>query len=143
MPGRAKAVSNGASLIAEVKKIAEKLDLELHEQVEVGRRLWGARRKIDIVMIEKINRKSIGIECKFQGTPGTAEEKIPATVNDIIAWPIPGLVVFAGEGFTPNMISYLLASGKAVELADLEQWLRLFYGFALPKKHEERSLFDS
>ncbi len=34
---------------------------------------------------------------------------------------------FSGPGFTTNMRSFLLASGKAMELEDLEMWLRLYF----------------
>jgi hypothetical protein len=73
----------------------------------------------------------LGIECKYQGSTGTAEEKIPTTLQDIAAWPIPGIVVFDGEGFSPNMRSFLIASGKAVAFEDLEPWLRLFFGMEI------------
>ena len=63
------------------------------------------------------------------GVGGTAEEKIPATIQNIAAWPIPGLVVFAGGGFSDNMRSYLHSTGKAVAFEDLESWLRLFFGW--------------
>ena len=76
-------------------------------------------------------RKTLGIECKYQGVPGTAEEKIPSVINDIAAWPIPGLVVFAGAGFTGNMKLFLISTGKAVELTELNPWLCLFFGLPL------------
>jgi len=41
---------------------------------------------------------------------------------------LAGLVVFAGEGFSPNMRSYLFSTGKAVELEDLSPWLQLYFG---------------
>lgn len=131
MPGRATAVSNGADLVRSVVTLAATLGLEGREQVRVGRRIWGANRIIDVVLTDASTRKSLGIECKFQGVSGTAEEKIPSTVQDIAAWPIPGIVVFAGEGFTKNMESFLLSTGKAVGVADLEPWLRLFFGIPL------------
>jgi hypothetical protein len=68
------------------------------------------------------------VECKFQDVRGTAEEKIPATLKDIQAWPIRGLVVYAGKGFTANMESYLLSTGMVLELSDLERWLQLYFG---------------
>jgi hypothetical protein len=73
-------------------------------------------------------RRSLGIECKWQGGSGSAEEKIPATIQDIAAWPTPGLVVFHGDGFSPNMRSFLHASGKAVTFGDLGDWLKLYFG---------------
>jgi hypothetical protein len=131
MPGKANAVKAGDELVQEVIKIAAKLGLETKEQFHVARRIWGANRNIDVILIDPKTRKTLGVECKFQGGGGSAEEKIPATIQDIEAWPIPGLVVFAGEGFTENMRSFLISTGKAVELNELEPWLRLFFGLPL------------
>lgn len=128
MAGKGKAVHSGKDLEHSVIAIGEKLDLEIRSQVRVGRRIWGAGRVIDVVLTEPIMRTSIGLECKYQGSTGSAEEKIPTTIQDIQAWPIRGLVVFAGEGFSDNMRAYLHSTGMAVELPDLEMWLRLFFG---------------
>ena len=91
----------------------------------------GGRSQIDVVLIHPQTRKTLGIECKVQLVSGSAEEKIPSTVQDIGAWPIPGIVVFAGDGFSENMKNYLIASGKAVVLEDLDAWLCLFFGLSL------------
>ena len=112
--------------------LSESLGLETRKQVKVGRRLWGAERHIDVVVTEPVSRKRLGIECKFQSVTGTAEEKIPTTIQDIAAWPISGIVVFTGDGFSDAMKSFLISSGRAVEFCDLENWLRLFFGLALP-----------
>ncbi|MSQ27911.1 MAG: hypothetical protein EXR51_07220 [Dehalococcoidia bacterium] len=134
MPGRGAAPVQGKKLEEKVRELAQDLGLNVHDQVRVGRRLWGAERVIDLILTDQDRRKSLGIECKFQGTRGTAEEKIPATIDDIGAWPIPGLVVFEGDGFTTNMRSYLISTGKAVEVADLDPWLRLYFGLPLPER---------
>jgi hypothetical protein len=131
MPGRATAVANGDELTRAVAQLGRDLGLETMEQVRVARRIWGAERHIDVVLIDPQTRKTLGLECKFQKERGTAEEKIPATIKDIEAWPIPGLVVFAGNGFTANMRSFLLSTGKAVELEELRPWLCLFFGLPL------------
>jgi hypothetical protein len=131
MSGRGAAPSGGDALEQQVAALAERLGLEVRRQVKVGRRLWGAERRIDVVVTEPVSRRRLGLECKFQSVAGTAEEKIPTTIQDISAWPIPGIVVFSGEGFSPYMRSFLIASGRSVELEDLEAWLRLFFGLAL------------
>lgn len=41
-----------------------------------------------------------------------AEEKRLAAIQDSKAWPIPGRVVFAGEGITENRKPFLIFSGK-------------------------------
>src|SRR5437867_12171545 len=128
MAGKARAVSNGEELDKAVVLLANQLGLETHEQVRVARRIWGAIRHIDVVITHPQTRKTLGVECKFQAVPGTAEEKIPSVINDIAAWPIPGLVVFAGEGFTENMKLFLISTGKAVEFSELQPWLCLFFG---------------
>ena len=132
MPGRAAAVGTGQGLVRQVQDLCESLGLVVRTEVKVGRRLWGAVRRIDVVIVQPETRRTLGIECKFQGTKGTAEEKIPATIDDIAAWPIPGIVVFSGDGFSQNMQYYLVSTGKGVELEDLEDWLRLYFGLLAP-----------
>jgi hypothetical protein len=126
--GKAQAVRSGAMLQQGVVEVGRALGLKAHTEVRVGRRVWGAVRRIDVVLTDPVSRKSLGVECKYQGTSGSAEEKIPTTIQDISAWPIRGLVVFAGAGFSDNMRAYLYASGLAVDLEDLSVWLELFFG---------------
>jgi hypothetical protein len=128
LPGRGTAVASGAALRDRVIDLCISLGLEARKEVKLGRRLWGAVRSIDVVITDPDTRRSLGLECKYQGGGGTAEEKIPATISDIGAWPIQGLVVFHGQGFSPNMRAYLWSTGKAVALDDLEDWLRLYFG---------------
>jgi len=131
MAGGAKAVASGDELAKAVCALGTKLGLEVREQFKVARRVWGAERRIDVILKDPKTAKTLGIECKFQGVGGTAEEKIPATIQDIAAWPIDGIVVFSGEGFTENMKSFLVSTGKAVHLDDLDPWLRLYFGLPL------------
>jgi hypothetical protein len=126
--GRATAVKSGSDLRDRVAQLGEQLGLKVQVEVRVGRRLWGAVRKIDVVLTRTDTGRTLGIECKYQGGGGSAEEKIPATIQDIAAWPIPGIVVFAGDGFSANMVAYLHSTGKAVALGEVEAWLRLFFG---------------
>lgn len=121
-------MKSGDDLVREVAELAVGLGLQVRTQVRVARRIWGAVRRIDVVLTHVETRRTLGIECKFQREKGTAEEKIPSTIQDIAAWPIRGLVVFAGEGFTPNMRSFLIASGSAVEFDELRDWLLLYFG---------------
>jgi hypothetical protein len=131
MAGKALAVSNGDDLAKAVVLLGKELGLETNEQVRVARRIWGAVRYIDVIVTHPQTRKTLGIECKYQAVTGTAEEKIPSVISDIAAWPIPGLVVFAGDGFTGNMKLFLISTGKAVEFSELKPWLCLFFGLHL------------
>jgi len=128
VPGRSTAVASGKELQQAVATLGKALGLATEVEVLVGRRVWGARRRIDVVLKHPETRVSLGIECKYQSGPGSAEEKIPATIQDIRAWPIRGIVVYCGDGFSKNMESYLLSTGVAVELSDLKPWLELYFG---------------
>ncbi len=128
MAGKRKAIASGNDLEERVTALGASLGLVAERQVAVGRRIWGARRRIDVVLKHPETRVSLGIECKYQGTSGSAEEKIPATIDDIKAWPIRGLVAYAGKGFSSNIKSYLLSTGMAVEVDDLKKWLQLYFG---------------
>ncbi len=99
MAGKEIAVKNGNKLVEAVAEIGKALGLDVIKQYRVSRRIWGAKRSIDVVLIQPETRKTLGIECKYQETSGTAEEKLPATIQDILSWPIPGLLVFYGKGF--------------------------------------------
>lgn len=119
------------ALAKEVCRLAGRLGLQAVEQYKVGRRLWGAGRQIDVVIKSQRTGKTLGVECKAQERRGTTEEKILATIQDIKAWPTDGIVVFSGAGFTENMKGFLISTGKAVALEDLEPWLRLYFGLPL------------
>lgn len=131
MAGKAKAYRAGDELAKRVVGVAQNLNLQAREQFKCGRRIWGAERRIDVILTEPISKRRLGIECKAQDSKGTAEEKIVATIQDMDAWPIAGLLVFSGDGFSDKMRSFMIASGKAVDFEDLDPWLRLFFGLDL------------
>jgi len=128
MPGKSTAVTNGTELKEAVATLGAKLGLKAGTEVKVGRRIWGSKRNIDVVLSHPKGGFRLGIECKYQKEPGTAEEKIAATVEDIKAWPIRGIIVISGPGFSDNMRGYLLSTGVVVDLEDLEEWLRMYFG---------------
>jgi hypothetical protein len=128
MPGKGTAPKSGDELKRRVVALAESLGLKADTEVKAARRLWGQRRFIDVVVTDEKSGKRLGIECKYQSTGGTAEEKIPATIQDIAHWPISGIVVIDGVGFSTNMQGYLMSTGKVVWFDELEDWLRLYFG---------------
>ncbi len=128
MAGKGQAPASGKELQAQVAELARSLGLRVELEAKAARRLWGSKRYIAVVITDEKTGKRLGIECKYQGRGGTAEEKIPATILDIEHWPIPGIVVISGQGFSPNMQGYLAATGKVIWFEELEEWLRLYFG---------------
>ena len=140
MPGKANAVASGKQLVDAVVALGRDLNLEVMTNFRLARRIWGAERYIDVILIHPQTRKTLGVECKYQGGGGSAEEKIPSTIDDISAWPIPGIVVFSGVGFTMNMRHYLISTGKAVELEEVRPWFCLFFGLPLEQSSKPAKL---
>ena len=87
---RAAKPESGKQLEQACANVARDLGLVVQQQVKVGRRIWGPQRQIDLVVTDQTTRRSLGIECKYQKVKGTTEEKIPATISDIEAWPTTG-----------------------------------------------------
>jgi hypothetical protein len=127
MSGRGTAVRNGEELRRRVVDLGNCFGLGVETEVRVGYRLWGATRKIDVVFTHMRTTKQLGIVCKYQQSKGSVEEKIIATVKDMEGWPMPGMIVIDGQGFSKHIQGFLLATGKVIRLPDLEDWLRLFF----------------
>ena len=90
--------------------------LEVLQEVNVGCRFVGTPRKLDIVIRNKDNNRTMAIECKVQLSAGTAYEKFSYALEDCIAAPIPTILVFAGTCIRDDMKSKLIMSGRGIEL---------------------------
>jgi len=66
MPGKGKATSAGTVLENKVVKLAENIGLVANRQVRVGRRIWGAVRKIDLIVGDGSGRR-LGIDFNAGG----------------------------------------------------------------------------
>ena len=124
-------VASHNELVKAVSETVESLQLLAERKVPVGRTLWGSNRVIDVIAFDPETGERLGILCRYQGTSGTTYEKIPAQIEDMRAWPIRGVVVLAGDQFTAEFKGFVRATGFAIEFAELETWLRLFFGRVL------------
>ncbi len=125
-------IKSGADLEHAVAIVGKALGLEVERQVVMGDRIWGPRRHVDVVLSKPASERILGIECKFQRSKGTVEEKIPLTVDDMEDWPIRGIVVIHGEGFSKDFRPFLKGRGRIVEYKRLAEWLRFY--FRLPRE---------
>ena len=93
----------------------------------MGISILGRKRIVDFVAYDNSGR-FLGIECKYQGASGSAEDKLVHTIQDFDARPIRHILVFGGEGFSRNVRGYLLSTGKAIELSHLRNYLVFYFG---------------
>lgn len=91
--------------------------VEVYREVSIGKSIIGKNRKLDILVLA--GGSAFAIECKYQETHGTAEEKIPYTLADMAALQMAGCVSYAGGGFSPGVVHMLEASELAASCLPL------------------------
>ena len=87
--------------------------ITVYREVPFGKTLIGKNRRLDILIIEESTRRAMALECKYQGSPGTADEKIPYALADADHLGMPISLVYAGEGFSTGILHMLAASPRA------------------------------
>ena len=87
--------------------------LKVYREVKVGKTIIGKNRCIDIFCVNEDTQKAIAIECKFQDSQGTVDEKIPYALDDLRALPMAGCIAYAGQGFSDGVRHMLAASRHA------------------------------
>ena len=103
-----------ANLIASyVSKRFGPRTLKVYREIKVGKTIIGKNRCIDIFCVSDDTQKAFAIECKFQDSQGTVDEKIPYALDDLRALPMAGCIAYAGQGFSDGVLHMLAASRHA------------------------------
>lgn len=87
--------------------------IKLYREVSLGKSIIGKDRRVDILVLHQQTNRALAIECKYQHGHGTADEKIPYTIDDLRAMRMPACVVYAGEGFSKGVLHMLRACNMA------------------------------
>ena len=87
--------------------------LRVYREIRVGKSIIGKNRCIDVFCVCERNNKAFAIECKFQDSQGTVDEKIPYALDDLRALPMAGCIAYAGSGFSDGVLHMLGASRYA------------------------------
>lgn len=103
-----------ASLVASyVSKRFGARGLKVYREIRVGKSIIGKNRCIDVFCVCESDNKAFAIECKFQDSAGTVDEKIPYALDDLRALPMVGCIAYAGQGFSEGVLHMLNASPHA------------------------------
>ena len=76
-------------------------DIVVYREVPVGKSIIGKNRRIDALVVS--GQRALAIECKYQHTHGTTDEKIPYALQDVEAMLMPAVVAYAGDGWSPGV----------------------------------------
>lgn len=87
--------------------------LVVYVEISLGKTVIGKDRFIDVFVVQPADRKAIAIECKYQDSLGTVDEKIPYALQDLEALWVPGCLVYAGKGWSRGVLHSLEASRLA------------------------------
>lgn len=87
--------------------------LMVYRELSLGKSIIGKNRAIDVFALHADTKTALALECKYQATPGTVDEKIPYALADLEALWVPGCVVYAGEGFSTGVVHLLRGSKRA------------------------------
>lgn len=88
--------------------------LVVYTEVSLGKTIIGKRRRIDVFVRHEAKQLALGLECKYQASSGTTDEKVPYALADLEAMWIPGCLVYAGEGWSRGVLHTLEGSRNAV-----------------------------
>jgi len=77
-------------------------------QVKLGKGIYGTGIKTDFVVYRRDAKAPLIIECKWQESGGTADEKLPFLVANVReCYPYETCVVIDGAGFRPGAVEWL------------------------------------
>jgi hypothetical protein len=116
--------------------------LVVYVEIALGKTVIGKDRNIDVFVIRPDDRKAVAIECKYQDSLGTVDEKIPYALLDLEALWVPGCLVYAGKGWSRGVLHSLEASrlaayclperdklNKTRQTRELDHMLAAVFGF--------------
>ena len=87
--------------------------LKVYREIRVGKSIIGKNRCIDVFCIRESDSRAFAVECKYQDSLGTVDEKIPYALDDLDALPMPGCIAYAGRGFSEGVLHMLRAAPRA------------------------------
>ena len=84
-----------------------------YEEVSIGTSIIGKRRRVDLLIVHPETGRGFALECKYQESSGTADEKIPYALKDLEALHVPAAMAYAGGGFSEGVLHMLQGSELA------------------------------
>jgi len=84
--------------------------LEVYDEVSLGTSILGKQRRIDLFVLCKATNVALALECKYQDSSGTVDEKIPYALEDLAGLRMPSAIIYAGDGFSDGVLHLLRSS---------------------------------
>ena len=86
------------------------------KQVQLGKTIYNTNRKADFVVFHpKLFPNSLIIECKWQQTPGSVDEKYPFLIENIEKARLTTIILIDGDGYKPGALEWLRKQEKKID----------------------------
>jgi hypothetical protein len=79
----------------------------VYREISLGKTIIGKNRHVDIFVLHAESDRALAIECKYQDSAGTVDEKIPYAIQDMQAMGMPVCLAYAGSGFSDGILHML------------------------------------
>lgn len=90
-------------------------------QCELGKDIYGRRRRVDFILYHPVRfQNCLVIQCKWQASAGSVEEKYPFEVLSIAQGQYDTIVIIDGGGYTPEAKQWLLDQSGKNHLLDVQ-----------------------
>jgi len=103
--------TSGQVLEALLIPVAQKNHYQIESQVWIGAGLGGGKHRLDALLTAD-NAEKIAVSLKWQGGPGSVDEKVPyevvklLTLMDEHAELKRAYIIIGGNGFRPRLVAY-------------------------------------
>ena len=87
--------------------------IAIYTEIALGKTIIGNKRNVDVFVVREADQRALAIECRFQGSQGTTDEKMPYALADLDALWVPGCLVYGGTGWSPGVLQMLRAARRA------------------------------
>jgi hypothetical protein len=111
--------------------------IKVYKEIFMGKSIIGKKRRVDLLVVNEIQNKAIAIECKYQSVSGTADEKVPYTLEDARAMQMDCYVVYGGDGFSAGIVHMLEASELACFAEPKNENLQDFFQYENTKEIDQ------
>jgi hypothetical protein len=81
--------------------------ITVYREVSLGKTIIGKNRHVDIFVLHTQTDNALAIECKYQDSAGTVDEKIPYAIQDMNAMGMAVCLAYAGSGFSDGILHML------------------------------------
>lgn len=106
-------ISKGYAMLSKPPEIIAQYDWAIKQHRKFST-LYGGQMRIDFFVFNRTKwPEGLAIECKWQSSPGTVDEKFPYVVENLKSLPVPSVIMLAGGGYRPAALEWIKSQANS------------------------------